>query len=175
MAGAVVQCPFDHGGGRKHSKRCSVGTVQKRFAPNKIVIDSMFWADCKFVYLNVSGDWKGVMQLYENGFYDNSILWFKPSLAVLDFLKRHLSILNIKGVTSVGCGTGLFEWLLHSFTGTFHGRFFGYGSNYIKKRTIWSVIKKTILRRHCSSTEISCINGRRQKYFFIRQKDSPRF
>jgi hypothetical protein len=82
------------------------------------------------------------MQLYENGFYDNSILWFKPSLTVLDFLNRHLSSLNIKGVTSIGCGTGLFEWLLHSFTGTFHGRFFGYGSNYKKKNYLVSHKKK---------------------------------
>ena len=31
-----------------------------------------------------------------NMVYDNSILWFKPSLTLLDFLNRHFSSENIK-------------------------------------------------------------------------------
>jgi len=63
------------------------------------------------------GDWRAVMDMYEGGFYDNSLLWFRPSLAALDFLRSNFESLQIKGVISIGCGTGLFEWLLHSFTG----------------------------------------------------------
>ncbi|XP_046449716.1 uncharacterized protein LOC124198094 isoform X1 [Daphnia pulex] len=67
--------------------------------------------------LHENGDWRGIVQLYENGFTDEKILWFQPDSDGLNFLHKNLSELGVQGVSSIGCGSGLFEWLIKSSTG----------------------------------------------------------
>lgn len=75
---------------------------------------------------NSAGDWKGVVRLYDSGYSNRRILWFQPDSHVLDFVAKTLSGLEVlRGVSSIGCGTGLLEWLIESVTGhismpTFH-------------------------------------------------------
>ncbi len=66
---------------------------------------------------NCTGDWRGIVQLYENGFTDEKLLWFQPDSDGLNFLQKNLSELGVQGVSSIGCGSGLFEWLIKSSTG----------------------------------------------------------
>lgn len=54
--------------------------------------------------LRVPGDWKGVVQLYENSksllTTDRIILWFQPSEKALAFLKENLK--GVSGLLSIG-------------------------------------------------------------------------
>lgn len=45
------------------------------------------------------------------------LLWVWPSEENLRFIHKHLTENNCEGITSIGCGCGLFEWLLHMSTG----------------------------------------------------------
>ena len=65
----------------------------------------------------LKGDWRSVVKLYDKGFNDEKLLWFHPESSGIDFLTKHLSDLGVSGVSSIGCGTGLLEWLIHSSTG----------------------------------------------------------
>ena len=66
---------------------------------------------------NHTGDWQGIVQLYENGFTDEKLLWFQPDSNGLNFLRKNLVELGVQGVSSIGCGSGLLEWLIYSSTG----------------------------------------------------------
>lgn len=67
--------------------------------------------------LYLSGDWRGIVQLFENGFCDEKLLWFQPDLDGIDFLEKSLATVGVKGISSIGCGTGLLEWIINSSTG----------------------------------------------------------
>ncbi|KAI9563188.1 hypothetical protein GHT06_010646 [Daphnia sinensis] len=71
----------------------------------------------KIKELYQSGDWRGIVQLFENGFCDEKLLWFQPDLDGIDFLEKSLATLGVKGISSIGCGTGLLEWIINSSTG----------------------------------------------------------
>ena len=66
---------------------------------------------------NHTGDWQGIVQLYENGFTDEKLLWFQPDSNGLNFLRKNLVELGVQGVSSIGCGSGLLEWLMSTSTG----------------------------------------------------------
>lgn len=68
-------------------------------------------------FFNHTGDWQGIVQLYENGFTDEKLLWFQPDSNGLNFLRKNLAELGVQGVSSIGCGSGLLEWLINSSTG----------------------------------------------------------
>jgi len=67
--------------------------------------------------LHRNGDWQGIIKLYEQGMVDTNILWYRPCFEAIQFLKDSLSHFCMKGVASVGCGTGLLEWLINMSTG----------------------------------------------------------
>jgi hypothetical protein len=57
-------------------------------------------------------DWRGVLTLFSKGYHEPKLLWLRPTEETLSFITRHLISRGIKRVVSLGCGTGLFEWLL---------------------------------------------------------------
>ena len=67
--------------------------------------------------LSITGEWQAIIQLYEQGSVDTRILWYQPSFEAVDFVKENLSFLRVQGVTSIGCGTGLLEWIIQLSTG----------------------------------------------------------
>jgi len=73
-----------------------------------------------------TGDWQGIVQLYEHGFTDEKLLWFQPDSEGLHFLHKNLMELGVQGVSSIGCGSGLFEWLIKSSTGEKQHQFLFY-------------------------------------------------
>lgn len=64
------------------------------------------------------GNWKGVVQLYDDGFSDEKLLWFQPLSEGIKFLVDNLTNIGVQGVSSIGCGTGLLEWIISLSTGT---------------------------------------------------------
>ncbi|KAK7028959.1 hypothetical protein SK128_001474 [Halocaridina rubra] len=48
--------------------------------------------------------------------WDPLLLWVKPSLCCLQFLASNVREADVGAVASVGCGTGLLEWLLQATT-----------------------------------------------------------
>jgi len=67
--------------------------------------------------LHQNGDWQGIIELYEQGMVDTNILWYQPCFDAINFLRDSLLHFSVKSVTSVGCGTGLLEWLISLSTG----------------------------------------------------------
>lgn len=47
----------------------------------------------------------------------HSILWVWPSEENLKFINNIVRNNQKEGILSIGCGSGLFEWLLHKSTG----------------------------------------------------------
>lgn len=50
--------------------------------------------------------------------WDSLLLWVRPKPCCLAALAEHVRAANLSAVASVGCGTGLLEWLVHVCTGT---------------------------------------------------------
>jgi len=69
------------------------------------------------MFLFFIGDWQGIIELYEQGMVDTNILWYQPCFDAINFLRDSLLHFSVKSVTSVGCGTGLLEWLISLSTG----------------------------------------------------------
>ncbi|KAJ8978815.1 hypothetical protein NQ317_018905 [Molorchus minor] len=63
--------------------------------------------------------WKDILKLNEKSDKDCAIkiLWVWPSEENLDFLRKICDERNIQGVISVGCGSGLLEWILSKSLG----------------------------------------------------------
>lgn len=49
--------------------------------------------------------------------WDSLLLWVRPKPCCLAALAEHVRGANISAVASVGCGTGLLEWLVQAHTG----------------------------------------------------------
>ncbi|XP_063217041.1 uncharacterized protein LOC134527926 [Bacillus rossius redtenbacheri] len=69
------------------------------------------------------GDWQRVVGLLSgddgegDSFYDESYLWVKPTLQALMFVKEQTESSGASRLISIGSGTCLLEWLIHSATG----------------------------------------------------------
>ncbi|KAK4884951.1 hypothetical protein RN001_001222 [Aquatica leii] len=63
-------------------------------------------------------DWKKILKLNEKSKTPLStrLLWVWPTKKNLKFMQEVLIKNQVNGVISIGCGTGLFEWLLHKYT-----------------------------------------------------------
>lgn len=61
--------------------------------------------------------WKEIIQLNENSnnLYARKLLWVWPSEENFKFIQYYIKSFNKEGVISIGCGSGLLEWLLHKF------------------------------------------------------------
>lgn len=67
------------------------------------------------VSLSKQNKWREILKLKEND--SNNILWAWPNEQNLCFIQKHLYENDCDGVSSIGCGCGLFEWLLQTSTG----------------------------------------------------------
>ena len=54
------------------------------------------------------GDWRGVMDSFHGGeeARDPLLVWVRPSLAALDFIKMQIRGLGLDSIASIGCGCG---------------------------------------------------------------------
>lgn len=64
------------------------------------------------------GKWKEIVEKYHDHKDRNKLLWVFPSEDNFEFLKECLKEFKCKGVASVGCGSGLLEWMLQKATGS---------------------------------------------------------
>ncbi|KAL0831785.1 hypothetical protein ABMA28_001323 [Loxostege sticticalis] len=61
--------------------------------------------------------WKEIVERYHDHPDRNKLLWVFPSKENFEFLKERLQRLCCDGVLSVGCGSGLLEWMITEATG----------------------------------------------------------
>ena len=73
----------------------------------------------KVVEMMKQGDWRRVIQEFqgEDHYREPLLVWIRPSVSSLEFVKIELTKLGLTHVSSVGCGCGTLEWLLHKATG----------------------------------------------------------
>ena len=66
-----------------------------------------------------AGDWRAVLEEFKTDekYREPLLVWIRPSLGCLEFIRRELSALDLSCVSSVGCGCGTLEWLLTAATG----------------------------------------------------------
>lgn len=67
------------------------------------------------------GKWRNVLHLRERYSISecNRFLWAWPTEDSLDILKHTLVKARIGCLLSIGCGSGLLEWIIHQKTGSF--------------------------------------------------------
>ena len=55
-----------------------------------------------------AGDWRGVIETFQGGEEgrDPLLVWIRPTMACLNFIKQELSRLRLDSISSVGCGNG---------------------------------------------------------------------
>ena len=60
------------------------------------------------------GDWKGVLTHFDGPekYHEPLLVWIRPDLDTLHFVRDQLQGLGIKEVLSVGCGCAFLEWLV---------------------------------------------------------------
>lgn len=63
-----------------------------------------------------SKNWLGIINKYHDHPNRNKVLWVFPSENNLEFLKRTLFEFNCKDILSIGCGSGLLEWIITQAT-----------------------------------------------------------
>ena len=66
-----------------------------------------------------AGDWRAVLEEVKTDekYREPLLVWIRPSLGCLEFIRRELSALDLTCISSVGCGCGTLEWLLSAATG----------------------------------------------------------
>ncbi|XP_012266387.2 uncharacterized protein LOC105692052 [Athalia rosae] len=63
--------------------------------------------------------WRDILDLqnFKDAFEKHRLLWVWPSLEDLDWLKHIISERNVREIVSIGCGSGLLEWLIQKYLG----------------------------------------------------------
>ena len=79
------------------SREVYTATLVEDLARRQVVADMMR-----------AGDWRGVIQTFQGGedSRDPLLVWIRPTLACLDFIKQELARLSLMEISSVGCGNG---------------------------------------------------------------------
>ncbi|XP_021195543.3 uncharacterized protein LOC110380015 [Helicoverpa armigera] len=62
-------------------------------------------------------NWKEIVHRYHDHPDRNKVLWVYPSEENFEFVKNCLAELSCERVVSVGCGSGLLEWMITEATG----------------------------------------------------------
>ena len=62
-----------------------------------------------------AGDWMGVMKTFQGGEErrDPLLLWIRPTISCLNFIKQELERLSLNTISSVGCGNGTLGEISH--------------------------------------------------------------
>lgn len=63
--------------------------------------------------------WKDILRLDINSNNDKdakNLLWVWPSIENFKFMKALMIKNNVSGLTSIGCGCGLLEWMFREYT-----------------------------------------------------------
>lgn len=73
----------------------------------------------KVVNLYNENKWRDIIELLNNCDIENSrqLLWVSPNFKNLSWIKNIICETNLKGIVSVGCGSGLLEWLIQQNCG----------------------------------------------------------
>ena len=86
----------------------------------------------KVIQLMENGDWRAVIQEFgvsnedeeisqrfqtcfmqgEDKYREPLLVWIRPTLPSLTFIKEQVNRLGLSGISSVGCGCGTLEWLI---------------------------------------------------------------
>lgn len=61
--------------------------------------------------------WKEIAEKYHDHPERNKLLWVYPNEENFSFLRQCLNELGSKEVVSIGCGSGLLEWMMNQATG----------------------------------------------------------
>lgn len=64
--------------------------------------------------------WREIISRYHNHAERNKLLWVFPSEENLEFIKEVLGEYKCNNVLSIGCGSGLLEWIVTQATGTIY-------------------------------------------------------
>ncbi|KAK7866156.1 hypothetical protein R5R35_001384 [Gryllus longicercus] len=67
------------------------------------------------------GNWKNILEMltgkYNTKFYNQLYLWIQPTEEDIQFIGQQVHKQGALVLASVGCGTGLLEWLIQCITG----------------------------------------------------------
>lgn len=89
-----------------------LSSVVLTLVKNKLIISKM-----KVVNSIHLGDWKSALEIQGSSATEyNTVLWIQPAKEDLEFIKDAVTSRGLKSLTSVGCGSGFLEWLIHSAT-----------------------------------------------------------
>lgn len=69
--------------------------------------------------LSAMENWQGVIEICASFSTDEKtkFLWAWPTVECLTFLRSHVSVNCIKAILSIGCGSGLLEWMIQQSCG----------------------------------------------------------
>lgn len=65
-------------------------------------------------------NWKEIVHKYHDHPDRNKLLWVYPSEENFEFIKKSLVELKCDRIVSVGCGSGLLEWMITEATGKYY-------------------------------------------------------
>lgn len=71
----------------------------------------------EIVELHKEKKWREIVEKYHDHPDRNKILWVFPSEDNFEFLRRTLKELQCNELLSIGCGSGLLEWMIKEATG----------------------------------------------------------
>lgn len=71
----------------------------------------------KIIDLYKEKNWKEIIAKYHDHPERSKVLWVFPTEDNFRFLKECLDSLSCHKIVSVGCGTGLLEWMITESTG----------------------------------------------------------
>ncbi|XP_046967431.1 uncharacterized protein LOC124535300 [Vanessa cardui] len=63
------------------------------------------------------GDWKTIVANYRNHPQRNKVLWVYPTEENFEFIANCMVELKCQTILSIGCGSGLLEWMITEATG----------------------------------------------------------
>ncbi|XP_050349466.1 uncharacterized protein LOC126772910 [Nymphalis io] len=63
------------------------------------------------------GDWKTIVKNYRSHPQRNKVLWVFPTEENLEFIANCMAELKCEMILSIGCGSGLLEWMITAATG----------------------------------------------------------